>query len=175
MNLNLTYNITDTDEYTSSQNFIATYENSSIESSGSVITVTNNRSGTENYRRTRFISAQLMSYISFSTTTFTFTSNKREYCAINAGGISSVTLLRCATNLQNYQNYPGTGPILAETNGRIDFTRTNTMNLKDASAIPFSVQYSGSISAKGITFNPVPTKYGNIDLNTQTPSGIIIK
>ena len=49
------------------------------------------------------------------------------------------------------------------------------MNLKDASVIPFSVQYSGFISIKGITFNPVPTKYGNIDLNTQTPNGILIK
>ena len=49
------------------------------------------------------------------------------------------------------------------------------MNLKDASVIPFSVQYSGFISTKGITISPVPTKYGNIDLNTQTPNGIIIK
>ena len=172
MNLNLTYNITDTDEYTSSQNFIAVYENSNIESTRSVITVTNNRSGTENYRRTRFISAGTMSVINFSTTTFTITSNKSEFCAINAGGNSTVNLLSCATNLQNY---PSNGAILAESNSMINFTRTNTMNLKDASVIPFTVQYSGFISTKGITFNPVPTKYGNIDLNTQTPNGIIIK
>ena len=31
------------------------------------------------------------------------------------------------------------------------------------------------ISTKGITISPIPTKYGNIDLNTQTPNGIIIK
>ena len=49
------------------------------------------------------------------------------------------------------------------------------MNLKDVSVIPFVVQFSGDISITGITFNPLPTKYGNIDLNTQTPSGIIIK
>jgi hypothetical protein len=171
MNLNFTYNITDTDDYTSSQNFITTYENSGIETSRSVITVTNNRSGTEIYRRTRFISVGTMSVIDFSTTTFTFTSNREEYCAICAGANSKVILLSCAINLQNY---PNNGAILAEANGRIDFSRTNTMNLKDASVIPFSVQYSGSISEiRSITFNPVPTKYGNIDLNTQTPNGII--
>ena len=81
-------------------------------------------------------------------------------------------LISCATNLQNY---PNNGAILAESNSMINFTRSNTMNLKDASVIPFSVQYSGFISIRCITYNPVPTKYGNIDLNTQTPSGIIIK
>lgn len=172
MNLNLTYNITDTDDYTSSQNFISTYENSSIESSRSVISVTNNRSGTEIYRRTRFIAAGTMSVINFSTTTFTFTSNKAEFCAINAGGNSAITLQSCATNLQNY---PNNGAILAEANGRISFSRNNTMNLKDASVIPFSVQDQGYISIKGVTFNPVPTKYGNIDINTYTNSGVIIK
>lgn len=172
MNLNLTYNITDTDGYTSSQAFIGTNENSSIETSRSVISVTNNRSGTENYRRTRFISAGTMSVINFSTTTFTFTSNKSEFCAINAGIGSTVNLLSCATNLQNY---PNNSAILAESNGRINFSRSNIMNLKDASVIPFSVQYSGFISIRGITFNPIPTKYGNIDLNTHTHNGIIIK
>lgn len=172
MNLNLTYNITDTDEYRSSQNFISVYENSTIETSRSVISVTNNRSGTENYRMTRFIGAGMMSDINFSTTTFTITSNKREFCAINAGGNSTINLLSCATNLQNY---PNNGAILAEANGRIIFNRSNIMNLKDATVIPFAVQDQGYISIKGVTFNPVPTKYGNIDLNTYTNSGVIIK
>lgn len=171
MNLNLTFNITDTDDYTSSQNFITAYENSSIETSRSVISVTNNRSGTENYRMTRFISAGMMSVINFSTTTFTFISNKREVCAINAGISSVINLLSCATNLQNC---PYNAAILAEANGRINFSRSNTMNLKDASVIPFSVQYSGFISIRDIRFNPVPTKHGNIELNTHTPSGIIV-
>lgn len=172
MNLNLTYNITDTDDYTSSQNFISVFENSTIETSRSVITVTNNRSGTENYRATRFIAAGTMSVMNFSTTTFTFTSNKREFCAINAGGSSVVTMLSCATNLQNY---PSNGAILAESNGRIAFSRSNIMNLKDANVIPFYVQDSGYINIKDITYNPTPTKYGNIDLNTYTNSGVIIK
>lgn len=171
MNLNLTYNITDTDEYLSSQNFITCYENSNIETSRSVISVTNNRSGTESYRRTRFISAGSMSVINFSTTTFTFTSNKEEFCAINAGASSKIDILSCATNLQNY---PNNGAILAESGGDINFSRSNTMNLKDATVIPFAVQSSGYIYIRGITYNPVPTKYGNIDLNTQTLNGIIV-
>lgn len=170
MNLDIKINITDRDDYIGSQAFFQNVISSKLYLNDSNIKVSINRTGTTRYRLTRFMHTDVLSHSRFYQTNFTFSSNKEEYTAINSTRYSDVFLHSCVLNLQKYI---GNSAIKAHYGGRL-VGENSIINIRDASIVPIEVLYSGYISnIRKMTFNPIPSKYGNIDIDTNTTYGVI--